>query len=108
MMFIVTEDGHKLPVDDSIIDYENDYIPIIDNVTLLTDDVYLSDCWVLELNRRKWPYNSWKKPELEFVADYYFDHEPTKEEIMWCMGREGLARDGIAFVRKGFILDQEE
>ena len=105
-MYVVTKSGKKLKVDDSEIDYENDYVSFQETVGLYTDDTILKPIWVLELNRNKKWWEG-KKFELEFVKELYYEHEPTKEEILWAMSAYGLSRGDIVFVRKGLELDME-
>lgn len=104
-MYVVTESGKKLPVDDSGIK-DDEFLPFMQNVGLYTDDTILKDVWVLELNHRDYFANK-RNFELEFVKEVRFDHEPTKEEILWAMSAYGCTRGDIAFVRKGYELDME-
>ena len=107
-MYIVTKTGKKLPVDDSSIDYEKEYISFQETVGLYTDDTILRPVWILELNKSNY-FGIHKRSdyELEFVKELKYDHEPTKEEILWAMSAYGLTRYDVAFVRKGFELDME-
>ena len=109
-MFVVTKSGKKLPVDDSSIDYENEYVSFQETVGLYTDDVILKPVWILELSQ----YNRLNDQEaarrgelLGFVAEVEFDHEPTAEEILYEMAARQLSRYDYAFVRKGFQLDMD-
>lgn len=45
-MKVIDERGRALPVDDSLLDYENEFVPCISNVVMITDDVYLQDIWI--------------------------------------------------------------
>ena len=107
-MYVVTKRGQKLLVDDSSVDYENDYVPFQQTVGLYTDDTILKDVWILTLQRDINKLNSFHRMELEFVADVKFTHEPTKEEILWAMSAKRLSRYDIATVEKSFILDIED
>lgn len=104
-MYVVTQNGKKLPVDDSSIDYENEYISFKQSVGLYTDDTILRDVWVLSLFRNNELFSH--KFETEFVKEYEYDHEPSKEEILWAMAANGLSRDDIAIVEKAYTLDME-
>ena len=106
-MFIVTHDGKKIEIDDSKIG-ERDFYPFQEQVGLYTDDTVLKDVWILELNRRDYFNRSVRKFELEFVKDIRFDHEPTKEEILWAMSAFGCTRGDIALVRKGYELEIQD
>lgn len=110
-MYVVTKDGKKLPVDDSNIDYDNDFVPFQDTVGLYTDDTTLKPVWVLELTTSKGSdgfIRRGKNFELDYVKEVKYDHEPTKEEILWAMSAYGLTRWDIVFVRKGFELDMDD
>ena len=107
-MYVVTKSGQKLPVDDSSVDYENDYVPFQQTVGLYTDDTTLKDVWILTLQRDIHKLDSFHPMELEFVADVKFTHEPTKEEILYAMSANGLSRYDVATVQKGLILDMED
>ena len=109
-MFVVTKSGKKLPVDDSALDYEKDYVGFQDTVGLYTDNTILKPVWIVEMNRN----NHWHDQSearrgnvLEFVAEVRFFEEPTQEQILWAMAAHGLSRWDIAFVRKGFMLGME-
>ena len=110
-MFVVTNDGKKLPVDDSAIDFEKDYVPFQQTVGLYTDDTILKPVWYLTLYRTaKATLDSFytrKAEQLEFVAEVYFDHKPTQEEILWAMSAHGLSRYDFATICEGYELDME-
>ena len=107
-MYIVTENGYKLPVDTSSIPEDDYYEKFQQNVGLYDDSTILKDIWILELNKsnrfedgRRYNY------ELEFVKELRYDHEPTKEEILWAMSAYGCTRWDVVFVKKGYELDME-
>lgn len=104
-MYVVTESGKKLPVDDSSIT-ENDFIPFGHPVGLYDEGTILKPVWVLELSHRD--YFARKRDfELQFIKDLKYDHEPSKEEILWAMSAYGCTKGDIVIVRKGFELEQE-
>lgn len=108
-MYVITKNGRKLPVDDSTVDYENDYVPYYDSVALLTDNAYLEKVWYIDVlqdvNFHQHSVN--KGIEWEFVVTKAYDHEPTKEEIMYLLASTGHAYSCTAFVSEGYRLDQE-
>lgn len=110
-MYVVTKEGKKLPVDDSSIDYDNDYVSCQETVGLYSDATILRPVWILELNtiRDKNGFRPTSKKDfsLTFVKDIKFDHEPTKEEILWAMSANGLILEDIVLIRKGYELDVE-
>lgn len=108
-MYIVLKDGHKLPVDDSLLDYENDFVPCCQNVGMYSEEVYLKPVWFMQLQKD----NSFGKTglkgktDLEFVAEYKYDHEPSVEEMLYRLSENGLGIGDIVTVEKGFELDVE-
>lgn len=50
-MYVVTENGNKLPVDDTAIKNDN-WVPFQQTVGLYDDSTVLKDVWILELNKR--------------------------------------------------------
>lgn len=104
-MYVVTENGKRLPVDDSAIG-DDAWCSFQQTVGLYTDNTILKDVWILEMFTRDY-FALRRNFELEFVKDVYFDHEPTKEEILWAMSAYGITRGDIVFVTKGYELDME-
>lgn len=104
-MFVVTQDGHKIQVEEPVFK-EGDWCPFQQTVALYTDNTILKDVWILELNHRDYFANS-RNFELDFVKEVKFDHEPTKEEILWAMSAYGCTRGDIAIIRKGYELEME-
>ncbi len=109
-MYIVTKFGTKLPVDDSAIDYENEYVPGISQVTMLDEGVTLKERWLVTIQRDTHfdssPADD-KNERFEFVAEKLFDHEPTKEEILYFMSSWGCGIGAIANMEKVFLCDWE-
>lgn len=106
-MYVVTRNGHKLPVDDSSIS-ENEFISFQENVGLYDDSTILKEVWILELNKSNFFTNVRRENyELEFVKELRYDHEPTQEEILWAMSAFGCTRHDLAFVKKAYELDME-
>jgi hypothetical protein len=107
-MYVVTKNGKKLPVDDSSIDYDKEYVPFHETVGLYTDDTELKQIWILGLEKSNY-YNANKSSdyELELVKELRYDHQPTEEEILWAMSAYGLSRGDIAWVRKSYELDMK-
>ena len=107
-MYVVTKNGKKLPVDDSSIDYNKEYVQFHETVGLYTDDTELKPVWILGLEKSNY-YNANKSSdyELELVKELRYDHKPTEEEILWAMSAYGLSRGDIAWVRESYELDME-
>lgn len=105
-MYVVTESGVKLPVDDSQIGNDT-YFPFHQTVGLYTDDTVLKPVWIVELNHRDF-FARKKDFELNFCKEIRYDHEPTKEEILWALSAYGCTRGDIAIVRTGYELEMED
>ena len=105
-MYIITENGDKLPVDNSSVDYENGWHPWYQTVAVVDDDTaYLKDVWIIELqnsNDRKG-----MNFEMEWYKELYYDHELSKDEIMAAIIRSGGGMHTIAFVRHGYMIDRD-
>ena len=52
-MKVIDERGRVLPVDDSSVDYENEFIPCFANVVMIDDDVCLRD--MSKNTSARWP-----------------------------------------------------
>lgn len=106
-MYVVTQSGHKLPVDTSSIP-EDEYIRFQQNVGLYDDSTILKEVWILELYRSNRLESSMKSNyELEFVKELRYEHEPTQEEILWAMSAYGCTRWDVAYVKKVYELDMK-
>ena len=104
-MYVITKNGRKLPVDDSAIDYENDYVPYYDSVALLTDNAYLEKCWYVDvINFHQ--HSKTRGIEWEPVLTKEFNHKPTDEEIMYLLASTGHSFSCTAFVSEGYKLEQ--
>lgn len=103
-MYVVTQNGKKLPVDDSAIS-DDEYLGFQRTVGLYTDNTHLDDVWVLQLEKRTdWNGGNYGY-ESEFVKEILYDHEPTKEEILWAMSEYGLSVNDMAYIHKGLRLN---
>ena len=106
-MYIITENGDKLPVDNSTVDYGNGFHPWYQNVAVVDDDTaYLKDVWIVELQRYD-RYRGKRNFEMEWFKDVKFNHEPSKDKIMAEIIKSGGDLWTIAFVRHGYELDRE-
>lgn len=101
--FIVTKDGRKVDVQLPY-DEEKDYYLFHQTVGLYTDNTVLKDVWVLVLYKIDFFARS-DQFNREFVKEIKYNHEPTKEEILWAMSAHGLTRGDMAFVEHGYELD---
>lgn len=105
-MFVVTREGYKLPVDASALPEER-YMSFQQNVGLYDDSTILKEVWILELNKKSDFGAYGDKYELEFAKELRYEHEPTKEEILWAMSAYGCTRWDVAFVKKAYELDMK-
>lgn len=109
-MKIICKNGDVLPVDDSAVDYENSFIPCVDTVTMISDTVYLKEIWIATCQRDPSKHGAWKEYKengLEFVAEEIFNHEPSKEELIHFMSKNGCSLYDIVQVEKAYRLENE-
>lgn len=106
-MKVITKGGIVLPVDESNIpDDDGFYTPMIQQVTLITDEVYLKKKWIATAEKNINAFNS-RSDELEFVAEKIFDHEPNEQELMYFMAENGLNRYDYCHVKMAYQFDCE-
>lgn len=108
-MFITTKNNIRIPLDTSkLTDEQMDKIPFMETVTLYSDYTKLNEIWILELFRKTNEGAFFHKDlGLESVSDIRFDHEPSKDEILWAMGAYGLTLYDVCRVSKFYELDCE-
>lgn len=103
-MFVVTQNGKRLPVDDSNID-ENEYFRFQNNVALYTDNTILKKCYIMQLQKYD-AFANKNKFELEFVKELKYDHYPTENDILYAMSEYGITRyAGVVTVVEGYEVD---
>lgn len=107
-MYVVTKQGKRLPVDDSSIDYDNDFVPFQQTVGLYDDSAMLNPVWIVSGLRNNSYHIHGAKEELEFVAEKIYEHRPSFEEVLWFMSANGLSRYDIVEVSEGYMLDMED
>lgn len=106
-MYVITKEGHKFPVDTSSL-AEEDYVSFQQNVSLYSDSTILKEIWVLELYKsNRFEASRRDQWELAFVKELRYEHEPTKEEILWAMSAYGCTRWDVASVKKAYELDMK-
>lgn len=110
-MYVVTQNGDKLPVDDSKIDYDKGWHPFQQTVGLYDDSTILQPVWIAVFSKRvdhngTWSYKGDKDHDpLEYIGSRIFEHEPSKEELLWCMSAYGCRRFDVVTIDKGYMLD---
>lgn len=106
-MKIILKSGETLCVDDSKLDYENSYIPCIDRVTMMSDGVCLEDIWIATCQKDLRRRGVRDGNRLEFVAEEIFEHEPTREELIYFMAKSGCSMDDVVDVTQAYRLNVE-
>lgn len=105
MMKLICGSGRVIPVDDSKIDFENEYVPCIDHATLITEGVHLKKVWIATCERDTRSYiNKEDVGPLDFITEKIFDHEPTEEELIYFMCQMGCGIEDIVYVTPAFRL----
>jgi hypothetical protein len=75
---------------------------------LYDESTILKEIWILELYKsNRFESGRKDKYELTFVKELRYDHEPTKEEILWAMSAYGCTRWDVAYPKKAYELDIE-
>lgn len=106
-MTIVTENGSVIRTNDrSIVDGLSDHEKshYYDKAVILSDDLELEPCWVATVCRQKWG----RVIEYEFVGEEIYDHEPTKEELLYLMASLEALRHSYVTVDKAWQLKEED
>ena len=102
-MFIPKKDGSFLKVDS-----EEKYPRAERELTAYSDDVELKEIWHLEILRNlnpEIPPNLGKDVEMTFLVDLLYDHNPSKNEILWALGKYDAIYDGIIRITKEYIIE---
>ena len=97
-MYVVTEEGRKLYLDDSEVDYENDRIPMTKMVALVAPNTEVWKEWVMTLCEKGWGPRNDKLPEA--IAELNYDHYPTQEEMLWAFSKYGISPYGYAQINE--------
>ena len=106
-MYLITENGDRLTVDNSSVNYDVGFHPWYQTVAIIDDDTaYLKDVWVIELQNYNGQHSE-NRFEMEWYKDLYFNHEPSKDEIMAAIIRSGGTPNTIAFVKHGYVIDRD-
>ena len=117
-MYIITREGHKCKVDTSNLPEDDSRWTLFRNRTvgLYGDGTYVGDAWVVQIQKNGIPNDvdlcDRKPVELEIIAELFYNHEPSKEELMWVASEYGIGTNDFINVLKGYKLyygnDDEE
>ena len=100
MGYVINKQGKKLEVN-------NPDGNCAENVVLVNDETILVDKYIINLFQKEM-WNSNNK-ESEFIAEVILDNEPTDEQIIFHMVKNGINRyTGFAVVEKIKKLDFKE
>ena len=104
-MYIVTKDGKRLPVDDSVINGENKSKSFLNDVVAVYDEnVDLVPIWILQLQKDS-NYCISTNIDLEIIKEIRYHHKPTKEEVLWVMSAYGIRNGGLVTIVEGYELN---
>ena len=92
--------GKEIDVDlSSLTEEERESLWSVDSVPLKTEDFNLQDGYFVQIQKMA----SFTSPgEYEFVAERFYHHEPTKQEIMELMAKNKVFRLGVATITKAY------
>ena len=109
-MFICTRNGKRVEVEDEKFG-DDDCLRFAQSVGLFSDTTVLKPVWIVHVQKVKcWDsmQNAFSRDEkYEFVAEQKYDHEPSKEELMYLLSYWGCTRNDIVTIDKGYELDEE-
>ena len=105
-MKVITKYGTELPVDTSKLDFDKEFVPCLSQVTLVSEDVYLEPVWIVYLYRNTNDHQT--HTDLEYVAEQIFNHEPSKNELIYFMDANGATPYSYyVTVEKGYRYNRE-
>lgn len=105
-MKVITKYGTELPVDTSKLDFDKEFVPCLSQVTLVSEDVYLEPVWIVYLYRNTNDHQT--HTDLEYVAEQIFNHEPSKNELIYFMAANGATPYSYyVTVEKGYRYNRE-
>lgn len=108
-MFIVTRDGKRVPLNYSFDETDLYKLRSGSKVGVYDDDVILKPIWLITLMKNKnIGYGRFHDPDkYEFVAEYKYEHKPTKDDILYLMSMNGMVFNDIVTIDEGYELDVE-
>lgn len=93
-MLLVNERGDSFHIDEDLIP-QNAQEWLNNKSYMFSEDVELEECWVACVNKR-----NFDSKEYEYVGEKVYDHEPTKEELLWLMANHDALRLSYVVVDK--------
>lgn len=102
-MKLIDERGNKINI-------PNEQIPepmkewLYSSVQMLPDDAKLEKCWVAVLNKQQWG----TKTTYEYITEEVYDHQPTKEELLWLMVKNNALRFSYVEISECYRLHEED
>lgn len=101
-MLAVTEHGDGFVVDDQQTPEELKRY-LWNETYLFHENVELINQWVATVCAY-----DWNKKKYKYVGEKMYDHEPTKSEILWLMGKYDVVRNGYVIVDKVFCVQEKD
>ena len=96
-MRLISEHGNDFHINDDLIP-ENTKDWFWNKCYLFSEEVELEECWVASVYRKNWDHG--RNPEYEYAGEKLYDHEPSKEELLWLMAHFDSVRNGYVTVEK--------
>ena len=102
-MLFVNRYGDNFHIeDDRVPDVNRDWL--WNKTYMFPDDARLEECWVASVSKCV-PMHS---DQYEYVGEKVYDHEPTKEELLWLMAHFDAVRYSYVTVDKALRYAEEE
>lgn len=93
-MLVVNRHGNKFTLPDDLIPEENKEWTY-NETYLIPEDTELEECWVVQVCQK-----GFNEEHYNFVGEELFDHEPSKDEIIYVMCKNNALRCSYAEVFK--------
>ena len=111
-MYVVTRDGKKLPVDDSELDYKKNDVYVYERGVLCTEEATLKPFWLVTIMEEEdiggfYNKRNGREVNTEFVAELFYAHKPTKEDIMYALGLYGTKKCVFAIIDKCYRPEED-
>ena len=99
-MYLVNKHGSKVHLNDEMLP-ESMKEWMCEDARLFQDNVTLQECWLVQVLEKQFHQGA----TYEFVEEKLYDHQPSKEELLWLVGKYGFG--AIATVEECYTIKEE-
>lgn len=104
-MYLITKSGEKATIGEGALS-EMPYIPVWDTAVVVNNKTCLKKAWNVVVCKDE--YGRRKGVPCEVIAEYRYNHEPTEEDIMYCLCVSGVGLAGYATIEEIWELMQND